>query len=56
MLGAVGFALLRAGQAAGGMKAYLIGIGLLSVTLSWIVVHTVFALRYARAYYSAPSG
>jgi uncharacterized membrane protein len=56
MLGAVGFALLRAGQAAGGMKAYLFGLGLLSVVLSWTVVHTVFALRYARAYYAEPVG
>jgi uncharacterized membrane protein len=44
MLGAVGFALAKAGQAAGGMKAYLIGLGLLSVVLSWAVVHTVYAL------------
>ncbi len=56
MLGAVGFALLAAGQATGGMKAYLAALGLLSVSLSWTVVHTVFALRYARAYYSEPAG
>ena len=34
MLGAVGFALVKAGQATGGMKAYLVTLGLLSVTLS----------------------
>jgi uncharacterized membrane protein len=56
MLGAVGFALVKAGQAEGGMKAYLITVGVLSVALSWTVVHTVFALRYARAYYSDPVG
>jgi uncharacterized membrane protein len=56
MLAAVGFALAKAGQAAGGMKAYLIGLGLLSVVLSWAVVHTVYALKYARAYYSEPAG
>jgi uncharacterized membrane protein len=56
MLGAVGFALVKAGQATGGMKAYLVTLGLLSVTLSWTGVHTVFALRYARAYYSEPGG
>ena len=38
------------------MKAYLIAVGLLSVVLSWTVVHTVFMLRYARAYYSVPAG
>ena len=56
MLGAVGFALAKAGQAAGGMKAFLVTLGLVSVVLSWTVVHTVFALRYARAYYSEPDG
>lgn len=56
MLVAVGFALVKAGQATGGLKAYLVTIGLLSVVLSWAVVHTVFGLRYARAYYSDPVG
>jgi uncharacterized membrane protein len=56
MLAAVGFALVKAGQTTGGLKAYLVTIGLLSVVLSWAVVHTVFGLRYARAYYSEPVG
>ncbi len=56
MLVAVGFALVRAGQATGYMKAYLVALGLVSVVLSWIVVHAVYALRYARAYYSEPAG
>jgi len=56
MLAAVGFALVRAGQATGGMKAFLVTLGSLSVVLSWTVVHTVYALRYARAYYSEPAG
>ena len=56
MLVAVGFALARAGQATGGMKAFLVTLGLLSVVLSWTIVHTVYALRYARAYYSEPNG
>ncbi len=55
MLGAVGFALLRAGRATGSTKAYLIGVGVLSVVLSWTVVHTVYLLRYARAYYGEPA-
>ncbi|HEX9623174.1 MAG TPA: DUF1345 domain-containing protein [Streptosporangiaceae bacterium] len=53
---AVAFALVKADQAAGGTKAYLIAVGLLSVVLSWTVVHTVFMLRYARAYYAEPAG
>ena len=56
LLVAVGFALVKAGQATGGMKAYLIALGLLSVVLSWTVVHTVYMLRYARAYYAEPVG
>ncbi len=56
VLAAVGFALVKAGQTSGGLKAYLVSIGLVSVVLSWAVVHTVFALRYARAYYSEPVG
>ncbi len=56
MLAAVGFALVRAGQATGGMKAFLVTLGVLSVVLSWTVVHTVYALRYAKAYYSEPAG
>jgi uncharacterized membrane protein len=56
MLAAVGFTLVKAGQTAGGLKAYLVTIGLISVVLSWAVVHTVFGLRYARAYYSEPVG
>ena len=56
LLVAVGFALAKAGQVTGGMKAYLIALGLLSVVLSWTVVHTVYMLRYARAYYGEPVG
>jgi uncharacterized membrane protein len=56
MLGAVGFALLKAGRTTGDTKTYLIALGVLSVVLSWIVVHTVYALEYARAYYSDPPG
>jgi uncharacterized membrane protein len=55
-LAAVGMALLGAGRAAGGTKAYLIAIGVLSVVLAWAVVHTVFTLRYARSYYAPPAG
>ena len=56
VLVAVGFALVKAGQVTGGMKALMVTLGLLSVVLSWTVVHTVYALRYARAYYSDPPG
>ncbi|KAB1153255.1 DUF1345 domain-containing protein [Micromonospora sp. AMSO12t] len=32
------------------------GLAVLSVLLSWLVVHTVFAARYARIYYTGPDG
>jgi len=56
LLAAVGLVLIRAGNAVGGTKAYLISLGVLSVALSWALVHTVFTLRYARTYYSEPTG
>ena len=56
LLAAVGLALVRAGSVHGATKACLIGLGLLSVALSWGLVHTVFTLRYARSYYSEPVG
>jgi len=56
LLAAVGDALVRAGNAAGGTKAYLIALGLLSVALSWGLVQTVFTLRYATSYYLPPVG
>jgi uncharacterized membrane protein len=56
LLAAVGLALVRAGHAAGGTKAYLIALGILSVALTWGLVHTIFTLRYARTYYSKPIG
>ena len=56
LLAAVGLALVRAGNATGGAKAYLIALGILSVALSWGLVHTVFTLRYARTFYSEPIG
>jgi uncharacterized membrane protein len=56
ILAAVGLLLIRAGSSIGGTKAYLITLGVISVGLSWSLVHTVFTLRYARNYYGAPIG
>ena len=53
---AVAFALVRAGQTTGSTKALLIGLGVVSVVVSWLVVHTVYMLRYARGYYGEPAG
>ena len=56
VLAAIGLALIRAGNATGATKAYMIALGVLSVALSWGLVHTVFTLRYARSYYKRPVG
>jgi uncharacterized membrane protein len=48
--------LVKANEAHPGPKLALTGIALLTVALSWAVVHTVFTLRYAHEYYTAPVG
>lgn len=52
----VGFVLARAGQTSGGSELLRVGLGVLSVVLSWTVVHTIFTLRYARLYYFDEDG
>jgi uncharacterized membrane protein len=49
---AVGFVLVRATDGQGPGEYAQVGLALLSVVLSWAMVHTVFMLRYARLYYS----
>jgi uncharacterized membrane protein len=53
---AVGFTLVEAGHESGAARALLIALGIGSVVLAWASVHTVYALRYARLYYSEPVG
>jgi uncharacterized membrane protein len=53
---AVGFILRDAGHAQDGHRLVLIAFAVVSVLLAWSVVHTVFALRYARLYYAPPVG
>jgi uncharacterized membrane protein len=48
---AVGFVLADAASKSGGPSPGQVGLGLASVALSWAMVHTIFTLRYARAYY-----
>src|SRR5262249_24379884 len=52
----VGFALHRAGHSHGSAPGALIAFALVSVALAWASIHTVYALRYARLYYSPPDG
>jgi uncharacterized membrane protein len=54
---AVAFGLLKAGQEHGGARAGMTAVTVASVFLAWLVVQTVFTLRYARLYYAgAPGG
>lgn len=54
-LGGVGY-LLAATNVKGPDTAIAAAIGFSSVTASWLVVHTVYTLRYAMHYYSEPVG
>lgn len=55
-LGAVGIVLVRAHAAHGVERGMLAALGLLSVGVSWLTVHTIFTLRYALLYYTHPQG
>jgi uncharacterized membrane protein len=52
---AVGYVIVQAASG-GSAKAVWVGLGVLSVVVSWAVVHTVFTLRYARLYYTGRDG
>jgi uncharacterized membrane protein len=52
----VGFALGKAKDVSGLEDALLTAGALSAVAVSWLVVHTTFALRYAHLYYSTPPG
>jgi uncharacterized membrane protein len=51
-LGGAAFALLKENQSGPTLEAMLTAGSVLTVALSWAVVHTVFALRYAHEYYT----
>src|SRR6185312_7797832 len=52
----VGFALGKAKDVSGFEDALLTAGALFAVAVSWLVVHTTFALRYAHLYYAPPRG
>jgi uncharacterized membrane protein len=55
-LGAVAYALVQAGRSGEPARGLLTALAIGSVALAWGCVQTVFALRYARLYYSDPIG
>jgi uncharacterized membrane protein len=52
----VAVTLARASTTSGGPKVLLSSVAILTVISSWLLVHTVFTLRYAHAYYGDPVG
>ena len=55
-LAAVTLVLAGAHHAHGAARVELASIGLTTVAVSWLTVHTIFMLRYALLYYAEPSG
>jgi uncharacterized membrane protein len=55
-LGALGVVIVRASTARGVTALMLTTVCLLSVVLSWALVHVTYMLRYARLYYTEPMG
>jgi uncharacterized membrane protein len=53
---AVGVVLVAASSARPLARGMLAGLAVASVVLSWLLVHTLFTLRYARLYQSAGGG
>ncbi|MEV1288603.1 DUF1345 domain-containing protein [Micromonospora sp. NPDC049679] len=53
---AVGVVVGSAESGPGIDKTLHVALGVVSVLLSWMVVHTVFTTRYARLYYTGPDG
>jgi uncharacterized membrane protein len=51
-LSTVVITLVQSGNAHGATKAVLAGMALGSVAFSWILLHTLFTLHYARIYYT----
>jgi len=52
----VAVTLAQASVRSGGPRALLTVVAILTVIVSWLLVHTVFMLRYAHAYYGQPVG
>jgi len=55
-LAALGVVLVEASHDQGAARLWQVGLGVVSVVLSWVLVHTIFMLRYAELYYTEPEG
>lgn len=52
----VAFVLVQASSSHGVAKGVLAALALVSVALSWVLLHTLYTLRYARQYYVTDGG
>lgn len=52
----VGYLLVGASAATGPAAGFAAALGVVSVVVSWLVVHTLFTLRYALLYYTGQDG
>ncbi|WP_153502592.1 DUF1345 domain-containing protein [Cumulibacter manganitolerans] len=50
-LGAVGYYFAQAGKADGADRVVVTLLGVATIALSWLLIHTTFALKYAHLYY-----
>jgi uncharacterized membrane protein len=56
-LAAVGYVIVESGRASGDVqRVMLAALALLSVAVSWVLVQTLYTLRYARIYYGDTPG
>jgi len=55
-LGSVILGILKSAHSSGGAKILMLASGIGAIICSWVVVHTVFTLRYAGLYYTGPDG
>ncbi len=55
-LAGVAVVLLQARTSTGIDQGLFAGLALVSVALSWLLIHTLYSVRYARMYFAAPVG
>jgi uncharacterized membrane protein len=55
-LGAVAVAIVQSHSSHGSIRGVEIGLGAGSVVVSWLTVHTIYTLKYARLYYRGGDG
>jgi uncharacterized membrane protein len=52
----VAFAFLEAHDEGGAMEVVIEAMGVATIAISWVIVHSVYTLRYADLYYREPEG